>query len=133
MEFWTYVWDVVDVDTRALVSQMDVIWPQARANWSGANAAQREQIATDILQLIISVWGDEAVATASYLAGEITYDEYLPFMNVVHSRWAAGAEAGGNDVQGTAEGGAAEGGSTDDGPSIHDMISTHLGSFIVYQ
>lgn len=126
---WSYLWDSLDADTKALISIMDVVWPSAELNWAQSSAAERRDITANVVALVRTIWGDAAGPTASYLAGEVSFAEYQPVMDAMLA--GAYVPPGGGSDDSYSSGGTAE----DDRQmelGIHDAVSTYLGNFITY-
>jgi len=135
-DLWAYMWPSLDPESKVLISQMDQIWPAAQANWEAADEEGKAVIAEHIRQLILAVWGDQVTSTASFLAGEISYEDYVPAMDDMMAGGGATAgeeNRGGGNEGDNEEGPGDNGGGNDTGISIHDAVSTHLGNFIEYK
>ena len=122
LDFWIYVWPSVDPETKHLISQMDQIWPAVQDNWESAGTRQRDAIVGNIRDLLVTVWGKHVASMASYMAGEITYDQFAPAMDEVVTTWysASGANEG-------------SGAGTDESQSyglLADSLDTYWGNFI---
>jgi hypothetical protein len=127
-QFWMYMWDGLDPDSRSMIDQIDLYWPAARTNWEASGPEERLQINAYIVSLVDGIWGDQVVATASFLAGEISYDEYVPYMDALYTSWVGGIETEEYPQDDTSQPETRE----DSEWTIHDVVSTHLGNFIEY-
>jgi hypothetical protein len=131
-QFWAYVWDGLDPESQALIGQVDLFWPAAATNWYESEPEQQRQILVNIANLVSAVWGEQVVATASFLAGEISYDEYVPYMDALQLAWANAAEPYEDLGGGASQPQSHESESSESEWTIHDVVSTHLGNFIEY-
>ncbi|MEO7993377.1 MAG: hypothetical protein ABI743_03185 [bacterium] len=121
--FWDYVWNSLDPETLAFVSDMDQTWPAIRARWDNGDEADHAQIMEAIKELINAAYGDQIVESVSYVAGEITMEEYEPYLETILQRFQAGPVES-TETEGTSDDGASD--------LIHDTVSTYLGNFIEY-
>ncbi|HYE76748.1 MAG TPA: hypothetical protein VEI97_02070, partial [bacterium] len=83
VDFWAGTIGALDAETILLIGEMEQIFPAAQANWRAADADGQAAIVENVRNLVVLVWGDQVVPMASYLAGEITYDQFAPSIDVV--------------------------------------------------
>jgi|GEM_PF-6441322 len=126
VDYWVYMWPSMDDESKALISNMDLIFPAARENWEASTSAQRAAIGEDVLSLVVAIWGDQTGPAASYFANEISYEDFVPGMDRILAGFPNYDSSGEYVDEGYANSGTGE-------YSINDLVSTHLGNFIEYQ
>lgn len=129
VDYWVYMWPAMDDESKALISNMDLIFPAARENWASSTYAQRQAIGEEVLSLVVAIWGDQTGPAASYFANEISYEDFVPGMDRILAGFPNYNEEG-EYVDDSSDSGYANSGTGE--YSIHDLVSTHLGNFIEY-
>lgn len=76
LDFWIYVWDEVDYETKAVISVADVVWATIARAWSEANPMQQRAMLAQFAGVVEEVWGGIKQQTVSYLAGYSSAAEY---------------------------------------------------------
>ncbi|MAG13167.1 MAG: hypothetical protein CMN78_01075 [Spirochaetales bacterium] len=99
IDFWVYVWDEVDHETKAVVSVADIIWATINRAWNEANPMQQLAIIMQFAGIVEEVWGGFQQETVAYLSGYITPEQYAWVVDqVIAAEYAAGG--GGSSVGG---------------------------------
>ncbi len=97
INFWIYVWDEVDEETKAVISVADVIWATVNIAWREANPMQRQAMTMQFGSIVQEVWGGIEQETIMYLAGYITPDQYAAVVDqAIAAEYAAEAASGGS-------------------------------------
>ena len=76
LEFWVYVWDHVDDETKAIISMADVIWPIVRHKWETGTDQEKMMLVTQFAGVAEEVWGGIEQQTVLYLAGQMLPTQY---------------------------------------------------------
>lgn len=127
LDFWAGTVGYLDTESILVIAEMEEIWPAVQTNWAGADMDESVLILENVHNLIRYVWGDQVTPMASYLYGEISYEQFSPSLDAVLLYWESDyAMAEEEDVD------TGDGGSPSFTETFPDAVSTIMGSQIVY-
>jgi hypothetical protein len=104
IDFWIYVWDEVDDETKAVISVADIVWATISRAWDEANPIQRRAMVMQFRGLVEEIWEGIVGETVMYLGGYITPEQYAAVIDqAIAAEYAAAASAGGGESGGFGE------------------------------
>lgn len=107
IEFWVYVWDHVDLETKQVVTVADVIWPRIYQAYELGDPMQRRAMVVQFAGFMEEIWGGLEDQTVQYLAGMLPPQQYAMLLDqAIREMYAASGGGGGG-------GGSGVGGSMD--------------------
>lgn len=100
LEFWVYVWDHVDDETKQIVSVADHLWPQISMAYELGNQTQRQAMVRQFAEFVDEIWGEDlALVTVQYLAGVLSGQDYAQIIDgaiqEMYSYSVSGSQGGG--------------------------------------
>ncbi len=105
VEFWVYVWDHVDEETKQIVSIADHLWPQISMAYEVGNRSQKESMVLQFAEFVDEIWGEElAVVTVQYLAGAVSPVSYAQIVDQAIQEMYALASPSAGDATGVGSG-----------------------------
>ncbi len=115
LDFWVYVWEHVDQETKQVISAADMLWPAIENAYGQSNPAQRRAIVAQFAEFAEEIWGGLEDETVQYLAGQLHPQQYAYMVDqVIAARAARGrADGGGGGGGGRGGGGGGVGSSLD--------------------
>lgn len=97
-DFWTGVWEHVDLETKKLISLADVIWPNVQKRLDTEGPEYAETLTIEFAEFAQGVWGGLENETWAYLSGSLLADIYASMVEAEIAKQQAAARSVGGSI-----------------------------------